>query len=145
MYRRKDRGIEIFLIHPGGPYWEKKDMGAWSILKGEFGGDEDPLHAANREFTEETGFTIEGEFLELLPVKQPSVKMIYSFAVEGDCDPDSIKSNTFSLERPPKSGQVRTYPEVDRAAWFTVPEAGEKIIKGQYLILSQLLQLLGQG
>jgi predicted NUDIX family NTP pyrophosphohydrolase len=144
MYRRKQRGLEVFLVHPGGPFWTKKNSGAWSLPKGEFGDDERPLDAAKREFGEETGLAVEGEFVELEPVKQPSGKIVYAFAVEGDCDPLSIRSNDFAMEWPQGSGRTKEFPEVDRAAWFTVAEAGDKLLKGQYPILLQLLRLLGE-
>jgi predicted NUDIX family NTP pyrophosphohydrolase len=144
IYRRCEHGLRVFLVHPGGPFWARKDDGAWSIPKGEFQEDETPLHAAKREFTEETGCTIDGDFLELPPVQQPSGKTIYAFAIEGDCDPAAVKSNTFTLEWPKGSGRIREYPEVDRAAWFTIPQASRKMLKGQYPILLQLLHLLGE-
>ena len=143
MYRRGQQGLEVLLVHPGGPFWARKDAGAWSIPKGEFE-DEEPLDAAKREFTEETGFVAVGKFVELDPVKQPSGKVVYGFAVEGDCDPSAIRSNTFTMEWPEGSGRMRDFPEVDRAAWFTVSEASDKLLKGQRPILSQLLHLLGE-
>src|SRR5512141_1466539 len=124
--------IEVFLVHPGGPFWAKKDNGAWSIPKGEFEEGESPLNAAKREFQEETGLPAEGDFVELQPVKQPSGKVVYAFAVEGDCDPASVRSNSFTMEWPQGSGRVREFPEVDRADWFTVLEARDKLLKGQY-------------
>ena len=143
MYRRGQQGLEVLLVHPGGPFWARKDAGAWSIPKGEFE-DEEPLDAARREFTEETGFVAEGEFVELDPVKQQSGKVVYGFAAEGDCDPAAIRSNTFTMEWPKGSGRMRDFPEVDRAGWFTVSEASDKLLKGQRPILSQLLHLLGE-
>jgi predicted NUDIX family NTP pyrophosphohydrolase len=144
MYRHGQRGLEVFLVHPGGPFWAKKDSGSWSIPKGEFDEDESPLTAAKREFTEETGLSVEGEFLELQPVKQPSGKTVFAFALEGDYDAALVRSNTFTMEWPQGSGRVREFPEVDRAAWFTVPEAGNKLLKGQYPIVLQLSRLLGE-
>ena len=138
MYRRRDSRLEVFLVHPGGPYWAKKDVGAWSIPKGEFDQDEDPLDAAKREFQEETGFVAAGNFIELTPVKQPGGKFVYAWAVEGDCEAQSIKSNTFSLEWPPRSGRREEFPEVDRAQWFTLELAKEKILKGQLGLLEDL-------
>ena len=144
LYRRKQRGLEVFLVHPGGPFWARKDNGAWSIPKGEFEEDENPLQAAKREFTEETGLIVEGDFVELQPVKQPSGKIVYAFAIEGDYDPALVRSNSFTMEWPRGSGRIQEHPEVDRAAWFTIPEASHKILKGQYPIVLQLLRLLGE-
>jgi predicted NUDIX family NTP pyrophosphohydrolase len=138
LYRLRGSEIEVFLVHPGGPFWTKKDAGAWSIPKGEFEADEDPLEAAKREFQEETGFAVEGNFIELTPVKQPGGKVVYAWAVKGDCKAESIKSNTFSLEWPPRSGKRKEFPEVDRAGWFTPEVAREKILKGQLGLLEEL-------
>ena len=144
IYRLRERGLEVFLVHPGGPFWAKKDEGAWSLPKGEFEEDENPLDAARREFMEETGFVVEGQFVELQPVKQPSGKVVYAFAVEGDCDPALVRSNTFTMEWPPGSGRIGEFPEVDRAAWLTIHEASVKLLKGQHPILLQLVRLLGE-
>ena len=144
MYRRRQHGLEVFLVHPGGPFWAKKDEGAWSIPKGEFEEEEDPLDAAKRELTEETGLVVGGEFVKLQPVKQPSGKIVHTFAIEGDYDPALVRSNTFTMEWPRGSGRIVGFPEVDRAAWFTVPEARNKLLKGQYPIILQLLSLLGE-
>ena len=138
LHRLRGSGIEVFLVHPGGPFWAKKDARAWSIPKGEFEAGEDPLEAAKREFKEETGFAVEGNFIELTPVKQPGGKVVYAWAVMGDCEADSIKSNTFSLEWPPRSGKRKEFPEVDRAGWFTPEVAREKILKGQLVLLEEL-------
>jgi len=138
LHRLRGSGIEVFLVHPGGPFWATKDAGAWSIPKGEFEAGEDPLEAAKREFKEETGFAVEGNFIELTPVKQPGGKVVYAWAVMGDCEADSIKSNTFSLEWPPRSGKRKEFPEVDRAGWFTPEVAREKILKGQLVLLEEL-------
>ena len=138
LHRLRGSGIEVFLVHPGGPFWAKKDAGAWSIPKGEFEAGEDPLEAAKREFKEETGFAVEGNFIELTPVKQPGGKVVYAWAVMGDCEAESIKSNTFSLEWPPRSGKRKEFPEVDRAGWFTPEVAREKISKGQLNFLEEL-------
>ncbi|HEY0142084.1 MAG TPA: NUDIX domain-containing protein [Thermoanaerobaculia bacterium] len=137
LYRDRDQP-EVFLVHPGGPFWAKKDLGAWSIPKGEFTDEEDPLTAARREFTEETGFPIDGHFRPLQPLKQSSGKIIYAWAVEGDCDAEAVKSNLFTMEWPPKSGRMQQFPEVDRAAWFRLSEARERIVKGQLGFLDQL-------
>jgi len=141
MYRRRRGELEVFLVHPGGPFWAKKDAGAWSIPKGEYRPGEDPLAAARREFREETGFSVAGEFTPLTPLKQPSGKIIQAWAVEGDCDAGAIRSNTFTLEWPPRSGHQQEFPEVDRAAWFTLTAAREKIIKGQVGFLEELGRL----
>lgn len=138
LHRLRGSGIEVFLVHPGGPFWATKDAGAWSIPKGEFEAGEDPLEAAKREFKEETGFAVEGNFIELTPVKQPGGKVVYAWAVMGDCEAESIKSNTFSLEWPPRSGKRKEFPEVDRAGWFTPEVAREKILKGQLNFLEEL-------
>jgi len=119
-----------------------KDAGAWSIPKGEFEAGEDPLEAAKREFKEETGFAVAGNFIELTPVKQPGGKVVYAWAVMGDCEAESIKSNTFSLEWPPRSGKRKEFPEVDRAGWFTPEVAREKILKGQLNFLEELKRMI---
>lgn len=131
--------LEVLLAHPGGPYWSKKDAGAWTIPKGEFTDDEEPLAAAKREFLEEMGSEIDGEFLELEPLRQRSGKMIYAWAVRGDFDPARLSSNLFSIEWPPKSGRQQEFPEVDRAAWFSIVEARDKILSGQAPFLDALL------
>lgn len=138
LYRRRRGGLEVFLVHPGGPFWAKKDLGAWSLPKGEFEPGEDPLDAAKREFTEETGFPIDGEFRALTPLRQPSGKTIHAWAVEGDCDAAEARSNTFEMEWPPKSGKRSAFPEVDRAEWFSLEEARQRIIAGQAPFLDQL-------
>ena len=146
VYRRRTAGCEVFLVHPGGPFWQSKDLGAWSIPKGELSPDEDPLDAARREFAEETGIEVSGDFVPLAPIRQSGGKTIDAWAVEGECDPATIRSNTFQTEWPPRSGQLRQFPEVDRAAWFAIDdEAGRRIIKGQRGLLDQLRQLLGPG
>ncbi len=142
MYRKRDRDVEVLLIHPGGPFWASKDEGAWCIPKGEFTDDEEPLAAAQREFQEETGFSVDGDFQPLAPIRQAGGKMVYAWAVMGDCDAEAIRSNTFTMEWPPHSGQWRTYPEADRAAWFSLPRAREKILKSQQSLLDELEQLL---
>lgn len=142
LYRAREV-VEVFLVHPGGPFWAKKDKGAWSIPKGEYEEGEDPLQAAKREFREETGFELGGVFQPLEALKQPSGKTIYAWAVEGDCDAAMMRSNVFEMEWPPKSGRRQEFPEVDRAAWFTIPEAQERIISGQVAFLTHLATLLG--
>jgi predicted NUDIX family NTP pyrophosphohydrolase len=144
LYRRREGKLEVFLVHPGGPFWAKKDVGAWSIPKGEHGPDEDPLTAACREFTEETGFTATGPFLPLTPLKQKSGKVVEAFACLAEVDPGDLTSNTFTLEWPPRSGNLQEFPEVDRAAWFPLAEAKVKIHPGQVGLLEELVQLLGE-
>jgi predicted NUDIX family NTP pyrophosphohydrolase len=142
MFRRRQGFIEVFLVHPGGPFWAKKDEGAWSIPKGEYAPGEDPLEAAKREFQEETGFPSAGEFLPLTSRKQPSGKIISAWALEGDADASAIQSNSFSLEWPPRSGKQQEFPEVDRAGWFSILAAKEKILKGQAPFLDELQEIL---
>jgi len=127
MYRRRHGVLELFPAHPGGPFWKKKDAGSWSIPKGEYTPPEDPLEVAKREFQQETGSKVSGEFIPLTPRKQPSGKIIAAWAFQGDCDASAIKSNTFLMEWPPRSGKQQEFPEVDRGGWFSVPVAKEKI------------------
>jgi predicted NUDIX family NTP pyrophosphohydrolase len=131
MYRRRAGVVEVLLVHPGGPFWAKKDEGAWSLPKGVIDPGEDELLAAIREFEEETGFTVEGEFIALTRRRQPSGKVIFAWAIEGDCDPAAMKSNTFAMEWPPRSGIMGEFPEADRIEWFDIESAKSKIIKGQ--------------
>ena len=138
LYRMQAGVLEVFLVHPGGPYWQKKDAGAWSIPKGELEEGADALAAAQREFQEETGAQVRGEFVPLTPLKQPSGKVVHAWAVEGDIDAASIKSNTFSIEWPPRSGKREEFPEVDRGEWFTIAAAKEKILQGQRGFLDKL-------
>lgn len=145
LYRIINSDLEVFLVHPGGPYWEKKDDGAWSVPKGEFEEGEDSLEAARREFREETGSDIKGDFMELKPLKQPSGKVVYVWAVEGNIDEVSIESNLFTMEWPPKSGKKQEFPEVDRGGWFTIPEARKKLLKGQVGFLDELQKRLGRS
>jgi predicted NUDIX family NTP pyrophosphohydrolase len=142
MYRQIGEGIELLLLHPGGPFWAKKDEGSWSIPKGLCEADELPLAAAKREFEEETGSAPSGEFIELGDFKQPSGKIISAFALPGDFDLTTFKSNVFEMEWPPKSGRMREFPEADRAAWFAPAEALGKITKGQAPILETLFRQL---
>jgi predicted NUDIX family NTP pyrophosphohydrolase len=146
MYRRpaKERGegVELFLAHPGGPFWAKKDDGAWTIPKGLVGADEDDLAAARREFAEEIGCAAIGEAVPLGEYKQPGGKVVVAFALEGDCDPAAVRSNTFEMEWPPRSGKMRAFPEVDRAAWFVPEEALRKLLTGQRPIVAALLRHL---
>ncbi len=140
LYRRSPGGLQVFLVHPGGPFWAKKDLGVWSIPKGELEPHEDPLAAARREFEEETGCRISGDFRPLAPLKQRGGKTVCAWAVEGDCDPSGLKSNTFSIEWPPHSGLRREFPEVDRAAWFPLDEAKRRILPGQVGFIESLEQ-----
>ena len=142
MYRRRRDTCEILLVHPGGPYWSRKDLGAWSIPKGEYETDEDPLEAAKREFREETGFTAEGDFIQLHQRRQSGGKLVSAWALEGDCDASKTISNTFTMEWPPHSGQQREFPEVDRAQWFPLDVAKEKILRGQTGFLEELDKIL---
>jgi len=144
VYRHGKAGVEVLLAHPGGPFWAKKDEGVWSIPKGEFLEDEQPLAAARREFAEEIGTPIEGEFLALTPLKQPSRKVIHAFAVAGDLDVARVRSNLFEMEWPPKSGKMQSFPEVDRAAWFDLEEARRRIQKGQVPILDEFEAMLAR-
>jgi predicted NUDIX family NTP pyrophosphohydrolase len=139
VYRDAGEGVEIFLVHPGGPFNTKKDDGAWSIPKGEFDDGEDSLSAARREFEEETSFKIAGDFFELKPVKQKGGKIVHAWAVEADVDADAIKSNTFEMEWPPKSGKMSEFPEVDRAAWFDLKTAKQKINPAQTGLIDELI------
>lgn len=144
LYRGKETARDVLLVHPGGPFWTKKDLGAWSIPKGEYDASEDPLAVAKREFAEELGSPPpETGYLELGELRQPSGKRITAFAVAGNFDPAKLKSNLFELEWPPKSGRLQSFPEVDRAQWFTLADAREKIQTGQAPFLDRLLLLLG--
>ena len=142
LYRYHDSTLEIFLVHPGGPFWKNKDSGAWSIPKGEFDKREDSLRAARREFHEETGCSVDGSFIALTPVRQAGGKMVHAWAVEGDCEAESIRSNSFTIEWPPRSGQRKDFSEVDRAGWFSLELAREKILKGQLMLLDELQRIL---
>jgi predicted NUDIX family NTP pyrophosphohydrolase len=144
MFRRCGAEPEVLLVHPGGPFWTRRDLGAWSIAKGEFAPGEDPLAAARREFEEETGIVPEGEFLPLRPCRQRSGKVVHAWAFEGDCDPVAIVSNTFVMEWPPRSGRQQTFPEVDRAEWFPLEEAKRKLLPGQVGLVDELEQLLAR-
>ncbi|MBZ9756237.1 NUDIX domain-containing protein [Mesorhizobium sp. ESP6-5] len=142
IYRRSDDGIEVLLVHPGGPFWAKKDDGAWSIPKGLVDGDEDELTAARRETEEELGIKVGGPFARLGDYRQPGGKIVMAWSVETDIDVAAIKSNTFTMEWPPRSGSMKEFPEVDRAGWFTSAEAGVKILQGQRPMLSDLAEQL---
>ena len=140
MYRRRNSEIEVFLVHPGGPYWSKKDLGAWSIPKGEHLGGEEPFDVAKREFEEETGFAPSGNFIGLGDLKQPGGKIVNAWAFEGDCDPEKLKSNTFMMEWPPRSGRRIEVPEVDRGCWYSIEEARSRLLPGQRAFLDRLLE-----
>jgi predicted NUDIX family NTP pyrophosphohydrolase len=139
LYRFHQQKLEVFLVHPGGPFWKGKETGAWSIPKGEFTEEEEPLQAAIREFKEETGSEINGNFIELQPIKQKAGKMVNCWAVEGDIDAGAISSNTYKQEWPYKSGKWQTFPEVDKAAWFSIEEAKEKINAAQAAFIDELV------
>lgn len=139
---RKSPSIEVLLVHPGGPFFARKDLGAWSIPKGEYADSEDPLAAARREFQEETGTALDGTFLPLTPVKQKGGKEVMAWAVEGDLDPATVASNDFELEWPPRSGKMRHFPEIDRAEWFDLATARKKINERQGAFLAELEAML---
>jgi predicted NUDIX family NTP pyrophosphohydrolase len=143
LFRDVSGDLEVLLAHPGGPLWAKKDEGVWSIPKGEFEADEEPLAAAKREFAEETGMVPHGDFIQLGSLIQPSGKLVFAWAVKGDFDPAQLKSNTFPMEWPPKSGRQQEFPEVDRASWFSIESGMQKILKGQAPFLLQLQEKLG--
>ena len=142
VYRNRAETIEVLLVHPGGPFWSKRDSGAWSIPKGEYSDDEDAEAAARREFEEETGWTITSDLLPLGEIRQKAGKTVTAFAAEGDFDTEGLDSNRFEMEWPPKSGRIAAFPEVDRAGWFALEEAGEKIIEGQRPLLDRLEALV---
>lgn len=142
LYRGIGDALEVLLVHPGGPFWAKKDAGAWSIPKGEYDEGEDPLAVAKREFAEETGsMPPQAGYIDLGELAQPSRKLITAFAVEGDFDPAELKSNSFELEWPPKSARKQAFPEIDRAAWFSPDEARTKILLGQSPFINRLLAI----
>ncbi|RXH58723.1 NUDIX domain-containing protein [Granulicella sibirica] len=145
LYRRTQGFPEVLLVHPGGPFWAKKDKGAWTIPKGEYPDDEAPLAAAIREFTEETGFPVQEPFLPLGTIKQAGGKLVSAWAFEGDCDPARLVSNTFAMEWPPRSGRMIETPEVDRARWFSLAEAAESILPSQSPLLDKLAHSLRQS
>jgi predicted NUDIX family NTP pyrophosphohydrolase len=142
MYRKRDGRLEVLLVHAGGPFWKKKDQGAWFVPKGEIAPGEDELAAAKREFEEETGLRPEGEFIPLGTVKHKSGKVVVAWAFQGDCDPSSLRSNTFTIEWPPRSGKQQEFPEIDRAEFFTVEAAKEKIIPAEFEFLARLATAL---
>ena len=142
MYRRRDAEPEVFLVHPGGPFWARKDLGAWSIPKGEYDPGEQPLQAARREFHEETGFPADGNFEPLGQLKQAGGKTVIAWAFEGDCDPAKLVSNTCRIEWPPRSGRQLEIPEIDRARWFALHESRTYILKSQEPFLDRLAAVL---
>jgi predicted NUDIX family NTP pyrophosphohydrolase len=145
LYRLNKTVLEVLLVHPGGPFWAKKDQGAWSIPKGEFTDEEVPFTAAKREFSEELGAAApEGEYIDLGSIKQSGGKTVYAWAINADFDPSTLKSNTFSMEWPPKSGQEQEFPEVDRAAWTPLAKAELRLFKGQVGLLAVLAEKVGK-
>ena len=142
LYRRRAGILEVFLVHPGGPFWAKKDAGAWTIPKGEIDEGEDELAAARRETAEETGFAPEGDFVSLPPIRQKAGKVVVAWAIEAECDPSQLRSNLFSMEWPPRSGRMAEFPEVDRGAWFSMDEARGKLLEAQLPLLDSLQALV---
>lgn len=143
IHRRTGGVFEFLLVHPGGPFWARKDEGAWSIPKGLIGDNEDELEAARREAEEELGVAIDGDFRPLGSYRQPGGKIVVAWSVEADVDTNAVRSNMFTMEWPPKSGAMKEFPEVDRAGWFSLPEAGVKILKGQRAMLDDFLERRG--
>jgi len=140
LFRQMDGDLEVLLAHPGGPFWKRKDHGAWTIPKGLIASGESPLAAARREFAEETGHSPAGDAIPLGRATQPGGKVVHVWAIEADWDPADLASNTFEMEWPPRSGRRQSFPEIDRAAWFGVAEARERILKGQALFIDRLLE-----
>ena len=145
MYRVRGDELEFLLVHPGGPLWQNQDAGIWSIPKGEIHPGEDGLEAAKREFEEELGVQAQGAFVKLTPITQKSGKIVHAWGFAGDCDPSQIRSNTFSMEWPPRSGRTGTFPEVDRAAFFNLEQAKGRINPAQVALLEELLRKLGRS
>ena len=143
LFRQRDKSVQVLLGHPGGPFWSRKDQGAWTIPKGLIGPGESPLSAAQREFAEETGYRPGGEAIPLGSAKQPGGKVVHVWAIEEDWDPADLQSNTFEMEWPPRSGRRQSFPELDRASWFGIGEARLKILKGQAVFLDRLLETIG--
>lgn len=142
LYKVVNQQLWVFLVHPGGPFWKNKDLGSWSVPKGEFDDTESPIDAAIREFNEETGILLAGDFIPLTPVKLKSGKTILAFAIEGDINANSIRSNTFEIEWPPRSGKIQSFPEVDRGEWFEAKTAFLKINEAQGALITELLDRL---
>jgi predicted NUDIX family NTP pyrophosphohydrolase len=145
MYRRQGADLQVFLIHPGGPFWANRDTGVWSIPKGEHNGSEAPLDAARREFHEETGFSAHGPFVELGSIRQASGKVVTAWGFEGDCNPADLSSNLCTVEWPPRSGRMLEIPEVDRGGWFSIAQAEERIMPAQKPFLARLLASIGEA
>ncbi|MEO5698892.1 MAG: NUDIX domain-containing protein [Casimicrobiaceae bacterium] len=145
IYRRHRGVLQVFLVHPGGPYWRNKDEGAWSVPKGEYDDDEDPFAAAQREFQEETGIIVAGAFTPLEPVRQAGGKVVQAWALQADFDAADLCSTTFEMEWPPRSGRRQSFPEIDRGSWFDLDEAGCKILAGQRPLLDQLARVLASS
>lgn len=145
MYRQRGDTVEVLLVHPGGPFWAKRDLGAWTIPKGECSPNEDLLSCARREFEEETGVVPAGPFAALTAVTQPGGKIVHAWAFEGDWDPATLRSNTFTLECPPRSGRPQQFPEVDRAVWYRLDEARPRILRSQGRLLDELERVLSRG
>ena len=143
LFRQREKHVQVLLGHPGGPFWTRKDQGAWTIPKGLIGPGESPLSAAQREFAEETGYRPGGEAIPLGSAKQPGGKVVHVWAIEEDWDPADLQSNTFEMEWPPRSGRRQSFPEIDRAPWFSIAEARLKILKGQAVFLDRLLETIG--
>jgi predicted NUDIX family NTP pyrophosphohydrolase len=142
LYRGLRRSVEVLLVHPGGPFWRNRDDGAWSIPKGEIGPGENPEDVARREFLEELGSAAPGPLRALGEIRQRGGKRVYAFAAQGDLDIDTVNSNTFEMEWPPRSGRRQTFPEVDRAGWFALPAARSKILQSQSVLLDRLEELI---
>ena len=138
LFRYFNKILQVFLVHPGGPFFRNKDEGSWSIPKGEIQETESPLDAAVREFEEETGINLAGPFIELIPVKQKSGKLVYAWAMEGDLDPANLNCNNFKIEWPPKSGRFAEFPEIDKGEWFTINVATKKILQAQAALIAEL-------
>ena len=145
VFRKNNDRIEVLLVHPGGPFWSKKDEDAWSIPKGEIEAGEQPLEVARRELMEETGSSVSGNFIQLEPLKQPGGKTVSAWAIQADFNTAVFTSNSFTMEWPPKSGRLQEFPEVDRTEWFSLEEAMRKILKGQQGFITQLQQVLERG
>lgn len=142
LYKFNNEKLEVMLVHPGGPFWARKDKGAWSIPKGLLEENENPLEAAKREFKEETGFDIDGEFISLGELQQPSKKIVHAWAIEMDLDATRIRSNTFTLEWPKNSGKIQEYPEIDKGDWFDIKQAKKKILIGQISFIDSLIEII---
>ena len=142
LYKLEQKELRVLLVHPGGPFWTNKDEGAWTIPKGELDENEDELSAAIREFKEETGISLSGQFIALTPVKQKSGKLIVAWALEGDMNPAKLTSNTFEVEWPPRSGKKKSFPEIDKAEWFTPQNAVQKINPAQVALITELEEKL---